>query len=90
MLGRLYSDRFYYTKRLAIAGIGMTAVLHSWGQNLSHHSLVHCIMPGGGLSPEGRWVPAGPTSFGLSRFYRRRFLVWVLAAFNAEAGSSEN
>src|SRR6185312_6541728 len=32
------------------AAIGMTAVLHTWGQNLIHHPHVHCIVPGGGLS----------------------------------------
>src|SRR5271154_1218385 len=38
------------------AAIGMTAVLHTWGQNLFHHPHIHCIVPGGGLSPEGRWI----------------------------------
>jgi hypothetical protein len=39
------------------ARIGMLAVLHTWGQNLMHHPHVHCVVPGGGLSPCGtRWV----------------------------------
>ena len=39
------------------AGIGLLAVLHTWGQNLHHHPHVHCVVPGGGLSPDGsRWV----------------------------------
>ena len=39
------------------ADIGVTAVLHTWGQNLDHHPHVHCIVPGGGLSPDGdRWI----------------------------------
>ena len=39
------------------AEIGVTAVLHTWGQNLDHHPHVHCIVPGGGISPDGeRWV----------------------------------
>src|SRR5215471_1415792 len=39
------------------ADIGVTAVLHTWGQNLQHHPHVHCIVPGGGLSPDGeRWI----------------------------------
>src|SRR3954449_7112091 len=37
-------------KRLG-ARIGVTAVLHTWGQTLDHHPHVHCIVPGGGLSP---------------------------------------
>jgi hypothetical protein len=38
------------------ADVGLTAVLHTWGQNLQHHPHLHCIVPGGGLSPDGkRW-----------------------------------
>ncbi len=33
--------------------IGVTSVLHTWGQNLSFHPHVHCIVPGGGLSNNG-------------------------------------
>src|SRR5271167_2949607 len=35
------------------AEIGLVAVLHTWGQNLHHHPHVHCVVPGGGLSPDG-------------------------------------
>lgn len=35
------------------AQIGVTMVLHTWGQNLSFHPHVHCIVPGGGLSSDG-------------------------------------
>ena len=27
--------------------LGMTAVLHTWGQNLSQHVHLHCLVPGG-------------------------------------------
>ena len=39
------------------AGIqmGMIAVLHTWGQNLSLHPHLHCIIPGGGIDANGRW-----------------------------------
>jgi len=33
-----------------------TMVLHTWGQNLSLHPHVHCIVPSGGLSKDGRWI----------------------------------
>ena len=61
------------------ADIGVTAVLHTWGQNLDHHPHVHCIVPGGGISPAGdRWVPCRPNFFlsvrVLSRLFRRLFL----------------
>ena len=38
-------------KKFLGADIGVTMVLHTWGQNLSYHPHVHCIVPGGGLSP---------------------------------------
>ena len=69
------------------AAIGMIAVLHTWGQNLFHHPHVHCIVPGGGLSPEGRWIACRPGFFlpvrVLSRLYRRLFLERLQAAFDA-------
>jgi hypothetical protein len=61
------------------ASIGVTAVLHTWGQNLDHHPHVHCIVPGGGISTDGdRWVRCRPNFFlpvrVLSRLFRRLFL----------------
>ena len=44
------------------AEIGFIAILHTWGQNLLHHPHVHCVVPGGGLSPDGSTLdrlPAG-------------------------------
>jgi hypothetical protein len=38
------------------AEIGFFAVLHSWGQSLVHHPHLHCVVPGGGLSPRRRSV----------------------------------
>jgi hypothetical protein len=35
--------------------LGMIAVLHTWGQNLSLHPHLHCIVPGGGIDANGRW-----------------------------------
>jgi putative transposase/transposase-like zinc-binding protein len=61
------------------ADIGLTAVLHTWGQNLQHHPHVHCIVPGGGLSPDReRWIACRSGFFlpvrVLSRLFRRLFL----------------
>ncbi|TGT92760.1 IS91 family transposase, partial [bacterium M00.F.Ca.ET.163.01.1.1] len=57
------------------AEIGLIAVLHSWGQNLHYHPHIHCIVPGGGVSPDGsRWVSCRPGFFlpvrVLSRLFR--------------------
>src|SRR5262245_22233951 len=71
------------------AEIGMLAVLHTWGQNLQHHPHVHCVVPGGGPSPDGtRWVAARPCFFlpvrVLSALFRRLFLERLRAAFEAD------
>jgi len=70
------------------AKIGITAVLHTWGQNLDHHPHVHCIVPAGGISSDAkRWVPCRPGFFlpvrVLSRLFRRLFLSALEAAFAA-------
>jgi len=70
------------------ARIGLTAVLHTWGSALTHHPHVHCIVPGGGLSPDGqRWVSCRPGFFlpvrVLSRLFRRLFLEKLTAAHEA-------
>jgi len=44
--------------RLLGAELGFVAVLHTWGRQLQRHPHVHCIVPGGGLSARGKWVPA--------------------------------
>ena len=43
--------------RLLGAEIGFFSVLHTWNQKLEHHPHVHCVVPEGGLAPDGsRWV----------------------------------
>jgi hypothetical protein len=60
-------------------GVGLTAVLHTWGSAMTHHPHVHIVVPGGGLSPDGsRWIACRPGFFlpvrVLSRLFRRLFL----------------
>jgi hypothetical protein len=69
------------------AEIGFLAVLHTWGQNLHHHPHVHCVVPGGGLAPDGaRWVSCRPGFFLpvriLSRVFRGKFLALLGGAFD--------
>ena len=61
------------------ARIGVTAVLHSWGSAMTHHPHLHMIVPGGGISLDGkRWVACRPGFLVpvrvLSRLFRRLFL----------------
>src|SRR6266478_733847 len=70
------------------AQLGMTMVLHTWGQTLQHHPHVHCVVPGGGPSLDGtRWVACRPSFFlpvrVLSRLFRRLFLQKLKNAFAA-------
>jgi hypothetical protein len=70
------------------AEIGFFAVLHSWGQNLLFHPHLHCVVPGGGIAPDGsRWVPCRPRFFlpvrVLSCLFRRLFLTYLEEAFDA-------
>ncbi len=70
------------------AAIGFFAVLHTWGQTLMHHPHLHCVVPGGGLSPDGtRWIACRPGFFlpvrVLSRLFRRLFLESLQEAFDA-------
>ena len=67
---------------------GLIAVLHTWGQALTHHPHAHCIVPGGALAPDGRWISCRPNFFlpvrVLSRLYRRLFLERLRAAFDRQ------
>jgi hypothetical protein len=68
------------------ADIGFLAVLHTWGQNLHLHPHLHCVVPGGGLAPDGsRWVSCRPGFFlpvrVLSRLFRGKFLAFFDEAF---------
>ena len=69
------------------AEIGFFAILHTWGQNLLYHPHIHCIVPGGGLSPDyERWIAGLPGFFlpvrVLSRLFRRLFLAALQIAFD--------
>lgn len=58
--------------------LGMIAVLHTWGQNLSQHVHLHCLIPAGALTSDQQWHPA--TSYylfpvkALSGYFRGAFV----------------
>lgn len=71
------------------ARIGVTMVLHTWGQNLSFHPHVHCIVPGGGLAPSGSSFVCSKKKFFipvrvLSKVFRGKFLSLLKAASDQE------
>ena len=71
------------------AHIGFLAVLHTWGQSLHLHPHLHCVVPGGGVSPDGlRWIGCKKKSFFLpvkvlSSRFRNLFLTYLRKAFKA-------
>jgi len=70
------------------ARVGLTLVLHTWGSAMIHHPHVHGIVPGGGLSLDGkRWVHCRPGFFlpiqVLSCLFRRLFLERLNHAYQA-------
>ncbi len=74
-------------KRLG-ARIGITAVLHTWGSAMTHHPHVHMIVPGGGLSLDGkRWVASRPRYLlpvpVLRKLFQRLMLDKLFAAHKA-------
>lgn len=58
--------------------LGMSAVLHTWGQNLTRHVHLHCLVPGGVLADNGRWRGTEGTYLfpvkALSRHFRGRMV----------------
>src|SRR5215472_6859025 len=68
------------------ARLGFLAVLHTWGQNLHSHPHLHCVVPGGGIAPDGRcWIACRrqfllPVKV-LSRLFRAKFIAYLQTAF---------
>jgi len=76
------------TPRHLGAEIGLTPVLHSWGQNVLFHPHLHCVVTGGGLSPDGQsWIAAREKFFlpipVLRVLFRGKFLDALRQAYDA-------
>jgi len=67
--------------------IGLTLVLHTWGQTLEHHIHVHGIVTGGALAPDGtRWIATKRRDFlfpvkGLAKVFRGKYLAGLQRAY---------
>jgi hypothetical protein len=71
------------------AEIGCLTVLHTWGQNLQVHPHLHCVVPGGGLRPDGEaWVSCRDGFFlpvrVLSRLFRGKFIAQLQQAWEQQ------
>ncbi len=73
------------TKHLG-AQVGATMVLHTWDQKLLPHNHVHTIIPGGGLSFDGKWVNCKKKIFihvkVLAEVFRGKFIAKMKASYN--------
>jgi hypothetical protein len=74
-------SQFSYTQ--LHAETGMVAILHTWGQNLSLHPHIHCVVPGGGINFRGQWKQVSTSDKGkvflfrvenLSNVFRGKFI----------------
>jgi len=70
------------------AQIGITAILHTWGQNLLLHPHLHCVVTGGGLASDGRrWIDGGRHFFlpvkVLAALFRGKFLAGVKSLYHS-------
>ena len=68
--------------------IGFIAVLHTWDQQLNLHPHIHCIVPGGGFSPDNkRWISSNKRFFisvkKLSLVFRGKFMFYLKKAIKA-------
>ena len=61
-------------------------MLHTWGQTLTPHPHIHCVVPGGGLAPDhSRWIASRSTFLlpvkVLSRVFRGKFVAGLRRLF---------
>lgn len=97
----LYCPEVFYAALLRAAGnavldvgltklrarLGCLTVLHTWGQNLSLHPHVHCVVPGGGFTPDRTgWVTLRNPSYLLPvKVLSRRFRTLLCTALREAA-----
>jgi hypothetical protein len=96
----LYCPEVFYAALLRAAGnavldvghsklkalLGCLTILHTWGQNLSLHPHVHCVVPGGGFSFDGkRWVSLRNSTYLLPMKVLRRRFKTLLCSYLREA-----
>lgn len=57
------------------AEIGVLAILHSWGQKMDFHVHLHCVVTGGGISPDAKqWIPCKRTKDGVPYFIPQKVI----------------
>ena len=78
------------------AKTGMISILHTWGQNLSLHPHLHCMVPSGGINQQKKWKQnSGKGNYlfpvkAMSKVFRALFLKQLKQAKNKEEIECEN
>ncbi len=67
----------------------MTAVLHTWGQNLSQHVHLHCLIPGGALAGEEQWHAAKSNYLFPVKALSRHFRGNLVSALRSQANEGK-
>ncbi len=81
---------FASNPRFLGAKTGMIAILHTWGQNLGLHPHLHCIVPGGGITPSNKWKQVkGHNKYlfpvkSMGKVFRARFVKAMRKQFSLE------
>jgi hypothetical protein len=69
--------------------LGMSAVLHTWGEQLTRHVHLHCLVPGGALDADGDWHAARGDYLFPVRALSRRFRGHFVAGLRRRAQAGE-
>ena len=68
--------------------LGITAILHTWGQTLTQHLHLHCLVTGGALAADSaQWIGWRPSFLfpvrALATVFRAKYLAGLAQAFDA-------
>jgi hypothetical protein len=76
-------SQFAISRKALKGQLGMTAVLHTWGQTLTQHIHLHCLIPGGAVDKEAHWRGVNKAYLfpvkALSTVFRAKMLVALRA-----------
>ncbi len=78
-------ERFGRDPKRLNGQLGMTAVLHTWGQTLNQHVHVHCLVPAGALGQDGHWHAARSNYLFPVRALSRRYRGLMVSALRQAA-----
>lgn len=82
-------DRFGRDPKRLNGQLGMTAVLHTWGQTLSQHVHLHCLVPAGALGQDGSWHVARSNYLFPVRALSRRYRGLMVSALRQAANQQQ-